>query len=123
MSRGSSVVSCPDCSARAGDSGLVHDDGCPVGRDCDRQLFDDGQFFRAHPEATERRRPPFYSEVVMLRSIGAMPPLGEVAGEVVVYQLADGVRMKELGELVVLLPTDQESVDEVLAWAKKRQRS
>ncbi len=85
------IYTCSDCNAVADGTNLRHDDTCPLGRDTDTAMADDARWFAAHPGATERRRPPTWSEVDMLKRA----PEGTTwHGDVVVSQIVPGIRVR-----------------------------
>lgn len=101
------LPTCPDCTAVPTGQTMRHDETCPMGRDSDAQLADDAAWFEAHPEASERHRPVWLSEVWTLRA--ALPPLPEgteFAGEVIVRQVAPGVRFKDFNGVYALVGGD-----------------
>ena len=98
------IVVCPDCNRAFGEDGhLVHDKTCPLGLGYDEIQADDRAWFEQHPGATTRRRPVHWAEAADLRMMGMFPPFGDVVGEVVVTELAPGVRTKSFANVVCLI--------------------
>ncbi len=99
--------SCRDCTAVAGATGtLEHDPTCPLGQNLDAVSADDRRWFEDHPGASLRRRPPAWSERDMIASACgvALPAGASWHGDVVVRQLAPGVRIRSYGDVYALLP-------------------
>ena len=113
-------ITCPDCGAswsapqrqrRAGLGGsLDHALTCPIGKGYADAAEDDRLWFAAHPDATERVRPPSMAELqaVMLSTGQALPdmPNGgqlEPAGQVVVRKLTEVLRVRDFSAAVLLV--------------------
>jgi hypothetical protein len=93
---------CPDCSAKRGANGLIHDVTCPLGVGYDQIQDDDRAWFLLRPGATVRRRPAHWAEIAEMRAVGLIPPIGEVFGDVIVMRITDDVRTKSFNELWVV---------------------
>jgi hypothetical protein len=90
-------LSCPDCPSAFDGRRLVHDGTCPLTAAGDRVQAEDRAWFEANPGATMRRRPITPAEVAELRLIGHLPQhSAPVFGDVIVTQLAPGVRSRAL---------------------------
>lgn len=100
---------CTDCTATAAaDTGhLDHDTSCPIGVQLDRMSEDDRLWFEQHPRQAERRRPVREVETVQLvRALGiTIPPDAALTwhGQVVVRQIAPGVRVRSYGNVFAVL--------------------
>lgn len=93
---------CPDCAGTTNALGqLAHSSGCPLFVGYQRAADDDAQWFRLHPSANERRRPPTMAEVLSVSLMMGLqiPDVGGAkvspAGEVVVTQRIPGVRYRD----------------------------
>lgn len=98
------TATCPDCSAVAVGNSLEHDATCPVGIDADANTAADALFFEQHPATREYWRPVTLAEIVELRTIGIFPDVpGHGVGQVLVRQLAPGLRSRDFGRVVYVL--------------------
>ena len=96
---------CQDCGqAFNRDRQLIHLDTCPLGLAIDAESANDAEWFTAHPEAAERRRPLFRQEAASLREMWQIPANAVMAGPVVVKQLTPGVRVRSFAAVVALVP-------------------
>lgn len=86
---------CPDCGAEVSPLGIFkHEPTCPPSAEAARAVADDAAWFRAHPEATQRRRPVTPGEATEYEmSYGWRP-----SGDLVVYQIRPGVRTRHVME-------------------------
>lgn len=126
-------ITCPDCGAhweasehqrRAGKGGaLEHAPTCPIAKGYADASDDDRAWFIAHPEATERVRPPTMPEVqaVMLATGQGLPdmPNGgryEPGGQVVVTKVTGELRRRNFSDAVLfaqpVLSPPADSADE-----------
>ena len=95
------LARCGHCTAVAGeDRHLIHDKSCPVSANIDAQLKDDAAWFLLHPGCRTRRRPIWWCEQIEMRALAGLdelPPGTTWHGDVVVTELAPGVRAKHFG--------------------------
>lgn len=114
------TIVCPDCGAnweapenqrRPGAGGaLNHAESCPIARGYRETGDNDREWFDSNPEATQRIRPPTMAELqsIMLATGQALPdaPNGAVyepGGQVIVTQVAPGLRERNFKDAVLLM--------------------
>lgn len=110
------MSACPDCGAATSESvvdfgeftkpttGIDHAETCPIGRGITEICADDRVWFEEHPGETERHREPHWAEGAELKLTGNAPDIaGEWAGEVVVKQLAPGVRTRSFDQMFLMV--------------------
>lgn len=124
---GLTAIECPDCGAtwsapaparrrrgreRAASAGgaLDHAPTCPIGKGYAEASDDDRAWFIAHPNATERVRPPTMAEVqaVMLSTGQALPDMpngGQLApgGHVIVTKISNELRRRDFSHTMLLV--------------------
>ena len=107
MSRNAFGLSrCPDCTATMSeDKRLVHDGACPLGRHLDEMTAADAAWFAVRPGESIRRRPVGWSEAWSVRAVHGLPDDLELRGDVVIRQVAPGVRLRSFHEVYALAPT------------------
>lgn len=113
-------IMCPDCGAqweapskqrKPGPGGaLEHAPTCPIGKGYADAGDDDRAWFIAHPNATERVRPPTMAEVqaVMLSTGQALPDMpngGQLApgGHVIVTKISNELRRRDFSHTMLLV--------------------
>lgn len=100
------LPSCADCGAAYDvNRHLMHTATCPLGRDLDAMSDNDRDWFAEHPGATFRRRPVQWCErdYLAMNLPVELPPGATWHGEVLVTQLAPGVRWRSYGDVFVIL--------------------
>ena len=90
---------CSDCAAVVDGTDLRHDGSCPLGRDIDATMAADRDWFESHPGATERRRPLTWAERETLKAPSPVPEGATWRGNVVVYQVRPGIRLRSMAEV------------------------
>ncbi len=88
------LLTCSDCAAVGAGINLRHDGSCPLARDIDVTMADDGGWFDSHPGATERRRPLTWAEREMLKAASPVPEGTTLHGNAVVRQIVPGIRTR-----------------------------
>ncbi|MGH3700647.1 MAG: hypothetical protein ACRDRU_20665 [Pseudonocardiaceae bacterium] len=95
------TITCPDCGARATDQQLTHAQTCPFGRAVDERIAADRRWFAAHPNATQYRRPPDWTETAQARMLGFLGD-GEVPRRTLVRAPAPGLILREIAGVLLV---------------------
>lgn len=93
---------CPDCGQRCVDLKLVHLDTCPIGRSIEESQRADREFFAAHPNAREYRRPLAACDIDGLRRAWLLPEGYRMVGLVLVIQIGPGVRGRDYAGILAV---------------------
>jgi hypothetical protein len=108
---------CPDCGAVADQQRQIrHQDACPFARALDDVVDGDREYFKTHPAADQRRRPPTMGEMLNMmwverKSLPEPPPRHhwEATGIVTVTQCAPGFRTRDYSEACFVAMANAES--------------
>ena len=102
---GGVVGACPDCAGRLEGP---HGPSCPLEAGWAATSAADRAWFEARPGVVRRRRSPSWAEIAALRAAGAWHGIpGEVVGEVEVLRLAEDVRCRRFGGLLLVVARNE----------------